>query len=801
MKRSIKKLLASLLALAMIASVAPLGAMAEETEAVDTSFVFGTGSYGGFNYDTVAHEYGKQVGGIGGKASDDLALAFVYDSDEPLANDKRWSYPFTHIEELGTSGGSKGVYFEFNIYADGNATARVDCATSNILLWAPDGTVSIPTHAGTTVTTTLERGKWHKVGLSLNESNGGRFGVYFDGVRATDDAATWDRTSAAKSPLYFSIEKNSTNGIVAYDDPSYTVWYGSASNYSNVVKPNDIIQTTTSDYFDLEEDKSISVKKYMEDIDTYKANLAEVFTNESEVRLLCDDMTTEASAFEEVENVLVKTVTNAYYQYTVNEYVKSGVELIGLEKVKDEGSTADDNWLGNVFIVDNQKVAVYSNEFQNLATVSSERLIEKGLVSTEGYTLSYVDENKEPATSSSIQGGFVKASKEGEEDIYIEIVNKYNVKDPVELTAGILDKRGSTLTSATGVAGKASDDVSHGFVGNTHTWTQAKYYFNEEEVISTNPRGTRTYVFNMYVDGDAVARFGIMYDTSAYYLMEWHGATGDLYLPATGTSMSSTSEMKLETGRWHQVAFSMDRATGGKSLLYIDGKVYDKSAAGEIGWNNYNGIALGVGFNATSGKVLFDDIVVYNGFYDPEGDVVKAVSATENFALDPSNNVIYCQNFDVAGLKDAILENTDASDVKLYADSTMAQEATEINADTYVMTTSANGLRFAYYTVKSMDEAPVPEFTFNLSTYTFDVTTKVINAEKDTILYLATYSDDDTLVNIVTKPIGADELNKDITVRAAYGSDSVKKVKAFLWYEGLKPIAYATQEIPAAPAE
>jgi len=789
-----KKILASLLALAMIATLVPFAAFAEET--VDTSFVFGS-TYGKYNTNSVPRRF---IGGIGGKAIDDTALAFVYEADGILTTNCRWEYPITHITDDFTTSASnnKGIYFAFNIYADGGVIARVgNNASGDVFKWYEDGRLVITRHGDSALTISMERGKWHKIGLSYNEGDGGRYALYVDGKLVTGNAGGWQAFSNRGS-LYFGIEKDSEKGMVAYDDSSYQTWYDASSKYSKTVLPNDVVVPGASRYFDFEDDGSISAKKYISDIKTYGATLADAITNESEIRLLAEDMKTEATTFDEVKYVLVKTITNAYAYYTFNEYTKTDIDLIGLE-VAENTSTSSDNWISNIVILDNTKVAVYSSELRNLSTVSSARLIEQGLISTTGYTLSYVNKDKNPATSNSVQDGYIKASKEGEDDIYIEIVNKYNVRGPMELTDCTVDKRGSTLTSATGVAGKSSGDVSHGFAGTTYTGStasqkEAKYYLSEpkEDVISTHLDGTRTYVFNMYVDGDAIARLGMMHGTGAYYTCQWKGESGDFYAHATGTSMSSTPDLNLATGRWHQVAITMDRGTGGKLELYIDGKLLQRIVDEDLGWNNYTGIALATYCESTSGKVLYDDIEVYNGFYDAEASNVAVKSSSDDFIVDTDNKVIYYQNMTTSHeIATAALANTNATSAKVFADNTFTAEASELdNGANVVMLTSPDGIRYEYYTLKPISELPAPVITITPSKTTFTVSGKIISDLSGYTMYVATYTNDDTLVSVAPVVIDGSMLYKEFSNKYAFGSGGVK-AKVFLWKADQTPLTFA----------
>lgn len=792
-----KKILASLLTVAMIATLVPFAAFAEET--VDTSFVFGTGSYGSFRSQGIP---GVQIGGIGGKAQDDLSMAFVVDSDFN-GQESRWQYPTTHIsaDAIG-SGGTKGMYCSFNMYADGDTVVGVGYGSnlSAILKWEADGTLTYNIEK-VNHTIMLERGKWHKVVISVCEGVGQRVGLFIDGVLLSTTSDLGWSGWASKTPFLFGVPATSGTGTVAFDDPYLTLWTD-YNTYGKTMKANDVAIAANTDSLTFDtEAKTISLNHYPESYAAFVASVAEGFTNETEIRILTEDMSAVATTVEDAKIALVKTINNAYDYYTFNEYVKTDVEKVGLSKVKDDSSIAGDNWKSNIIIV-KDKIAVYSSTLRNLSWIDSTRLL-GGLVSNNGYILSYVDENKNPATASNVTDGYVKASKDGEEDIYIEIVNKYNHQGPLEVTDWTVDKRASTLTSATGIAGKPSDDTSSGFLATTYTGetpsqAEPKYYFKEDAVISTHPDGTRTYVFNMYVDGDAIARIGMMYGTSAYYVMKWEGATGDFYAPASGTSMSSTPEFKLETGRWHQIAISMDKGTGGKVEIYIDGVLYQKGIDDNHGWNNYQGIALGAYCFSTTGKVLYDDIETYNGFYDAEDANVAVKSVTSNFIIDKDNKVIYYKNMTTPSeIVSAVIANTNASTAKVYADNTFASEATTLdNNSNVVVLTSPNVLRYEYYTLKAYSEIPAPEFAFDLGETTFTVSAKIKADYTGSTIYVATYTSDNTLVAVTPIALDASDYNTEFSQKFAYGSGG-QKVKVFLWDGEQNPVSYAEADRPA----
>ncbi|MBE7052633.1 MAG: hypothetical protein E7395_08755 [Ruminococcaceae bacterium] len=798
MKKSMKKILASLLTVAMIATLVPFAAFAEET--VDTSFVFGTGSYGSFRSQGIP---GVQIGGIGGKAQDDLSMAFVVDSDFN-GQESRWQYPITHIDDnaVGNSGGTLGIYYSFNMYADGDAVIGIGYGSniSSILKWEANGNVTFK-KAGVNTTHYIERGKWHKVAISQADESGRRLALFIDGVKLSGNAdAGWGTWNPGKNPLLFGVLGTSGIGTAAFDDPYMTLWSG-GNTYNKTMRTNDIAIAVNTDSLTTDTTaKTISLNHYPDSYDAFVASIAECFINESEIRVLTEDLCCEATTVEDAKVALVKTINNAYDYYTFNEYVKTDMEKVGLSKVEDDSSIGGDNWKSNIIIL-KDKIAVYSSTFRNLSWIDSTRLLE-GLVSNNGYSLSYVDYNKNPAVANSVTGGYIKASKDGEEDIYIEIANKNNVQKSIELTEWNLDQRASTLISATGVAGKTSDDVSHGFLATTTETTnnkhEAKYYHKTDLNIAVNPDGTRSYVFNMYVDGDAIARIGMMYNTSAYYAMEWEGATGDFYAPATGTSMSSTPEFKLETGCWHQVAITMDKGTGGKLEIYIDGKLLQRIVDEDIGWNNYQGIALATFCQTTTGKVLFDDIEIYNGFYDAKDANVAVKSVTSDFIIDKDNKVIYYKNMTTPSeIVSAALANTNASTAKVYADNTFASEATTLdNNSNVVVLTSPNGLRYEYYTLKAYSEIPAPEFAFDLGETTFTVSAKIKADYTGSTIYVATYTSDNTLVAVTPIALDASDYNTEFSQKFAYGSGG-RKVKVFLWDGEQNPVSYAEADRPA----
>ncbi|MBO5369224.1 MAG: hypothetical protein J6B23_00955, partial [Clostridia bacterium] len=201
MKKSFKKVLVSLLCLAMLATMIPFTSLAADAE--ETEVIFGTGGSNGGNTEVNA----AYVGGIGGKAADDTAYAFTF-GETATTSSRRYQYDLTEY-----TAGTDEFTYEFNMYADGDAVAWV-CYSSgyNLLRWDPDGKLWYNYNGTLTEFGTLTRGEWHKIAVSFR--SGCRFVYYVDGVYVSDYSG-W---TSKPNTLGFGYSNNSANGVVAFDD-------------------------------------------------------------------------------------------------------------------------------------------------------------------------------------------------------------------------------------------------------------------------------------------------------------------------------------------------------------------------------------------------------------------------------------------------------------------------------------------------------------------------------------------------------------------------------------------------------
>ena len=135
-----KKVVSLIMAVSMIVCLFSAVAYADEQ---DKDFVIGTGDYGYVNNPTKIQM--TEIFGLGGKAEDDSSMAFVLD-EEGFSISIMWMYPLTHIDDslIGTSGGAKGAYCTFNMYADGDPTVRITYKGSyEFITWKADGTATV----------------------------------------------------------------------------------------------------------------------------------------------------------------------------------------------------------------------------------------------------------------------------------------------------------------------------------------------------------------------------------------------------------------------------------------------------------------------------------------------------------------------------------------------------------------------------------------------------------------------------------------------------------------------------------
>ena len=312
----------------------------------------------------------------------------------------------------------------------------------------------------------------------------------------------------------------------------------------------------------------------------------------------------------------------------------------------------------------------------------------------------------------------------------------------------------------------------------------------------------------MYAEGDALLYFG---SAKGMHIFDWM-PNGDVYITRYegGKSIKDANPVcNLPRGQWHHVAYSQDRPSN-RGELYINGNRYVSETGLLPSWNFYKGISLCLNGSAdytedsVGDRALFSDVEYHEGFYYRDNQDIDVTNATEDFVIDETNNVIYTQNIStVDALKAAVLANTDASSVKVYADNTFAVEATELADTNVVFVTSANGIRYENFTLKAMSELPDPTVSVKAGNYVFEAkTSRIAEVNNGLTLVMASYTDSNKLVSVLYQPLTANDIGNALDVKLSNG-EGATNVKAFLWRDGFKPVAAASDVIPVpeTPAE
>ncbi len=800
MKKSFKQVLVSLLCFAMMAAMVPFAGFAMGAE--ETIINIGSGgSVGGGGEINASY-----VGGIGGKAYDDTAYTYTF-NETPTASSKRYQYDITEY-----SAGTDEFTYEFNMYADGDASAWI-CYDGgySLLTWKSDGTLLYNYDGTMTEWGKLSRGQWHRVAISYR--TGRRFVYYVDGNYISD----YSKWIAAPSTIGFGYDTGSANGVVAYDDmikykelynnhhsqPYYTA--PSLTSVSKAVKIADNVVGYDADII-------TSSEALLCDITSSDTNAIRLYTDSTHSALISEDTHLTGN-----EAIVVESADKAYSYYTLdNTYIAPAMERVQLVKAEDDNNDPNDNWIVNVKLTDDS-VAVYSHTENKSWRISSDNLIAI-LSSKTGYELSYVDANKEESATNHVTDGFIKAVK-GENIFYIPIIKSYDYergystnKAP-NINVRYRNAYGQTPVTATNVAGNPA--TAFGFAvkpsNNDDRYDIYKLDENLSEAYDINLnkyyRVTCTYMFNMYAEGDAILYFG---SGKGLRIFEWL-PNGDVYITRydyeSGSSIrDSKPACNLPRGQWYHVAYTLDRASN-RGELYINGNRYVSETGYLPSWNYYKGISLCLAGSSeytqesVGDRVLFSDVEYHEGFYYRDNQDIKITDSTNDCVIDTDNNVIYTQNIDtVDALKAAVLAGTDASAVKVYEDNSFAAQASELADSNIVFITSANGIRYENYTLKPMSELPAPQIELVLDTYVVEAKAKILEVNDGLDFWIATYTDSNKLINVKKLSITSSDVGTTVSHKLAYGENATK-VKSFIWRNGFKPVAAASGIVPQTSAE
>ena len=253
------------------------------------------------------------------------------------------------------------------------------------------------------------------------------------------------------------------------------------------------------------------------------------------------------------------------------------------------------------------------------------------LTSSEGYTLSYVDAEKNVPRDvvASVKDGYVLCRKDGENDIYVPVVCQSTpyVFASAGSNFGAHGKDGviSYGEDKSGIGGKTDDDKSR-YISVGETMVTAGVYPRYEYALSSIVKDGNdntcdepfTFETNIYADGDAVMQFAIR----TYVVLQWR-ANGEVWgMNSTSADAFSNSAVKLgelERGKWHRLTIGYD-LNRNRVVIYADGVRLTNSGSrslgktGDAGQLN-NSLRIGLGDTSVNGTIAMDDIIGYKGHY------------------------------------------------------------------------------------------------------------------------------------------------------------------------------------------
>lgn len=727
----------------------------------------------GWSYNTKGGTFNHQHGGIGGKSADDYAYSITV-GEGTEGNNPR-------LERTV----QKGIIhtMEFNMYADGDASAYVGYTYSNTrtIKWDPDGKVYIDKKGTLTHVTTLERGKWHNFAVSHDVPRG-RYRVYIDGVQYTDTTAPW--TTDAKF-VAFGVVKDTSNGMVAFDD--LDAYYGYYLDGANVdFTPSNSISVM----FD-QENKVVKYDEYVySDISALLSDVT-LLSGAQYVNAFADStLSVPATEITEDTVLVFKDSANEFHYYTLeslgDDYIPT-IADIGLTSSNNQVKIGTDS-----IAVLSENISAHSSYF-----ISSEKLCES-LTSSVGYTFSYVDVNKEAAEANSVVDGYVLATSPGGRKAYYPIVRRFDftAATPYRSVAG-----GSKYSlTAKGGAGKDDSDTCEAWSAASAGTAITQPGRSEWKLFGgANADGVYTVVFNVRADGDAVPAIYYRYSDfgdKTHQLFKWN-ADGEWFYhkgdPNAPSAFSHVSGGVMDRSRWQQVAITFDYPRG-RYHIYVNGKLMTETTA-YLSPALAGQIRYGITAPTTNGTAYFDDIETYYGYYYAEDYAINA-NAGDVVALRADDKEVYYDASvitDAASLVAQIKEDTDASVVKAFADATLTTEATTIDESTVVMAISANGKRYTYYKPVAETEA---KYDFKLDGHYLvaSIDRGLANGEDDVKLIAIAKNENGNLYSFTINDVedNGSKFEKKL------GYNPKWSYRVFFWGDNLAPLCPDIEIVPAS---
>ncbi|MBE7050102.1 MAG: hypothetical protein E7394_04945 [Ruminococcaceae bacterium] len=248
-----------------------------------------------------------------------------------------------------------------------------------------------------------------------------------------------------------------------------------------------------------------------------------------------------------------------------------------------------------------------------------------------------------------------------------------------------------------------------------------------------------TLDMNVYFDGNAYPAINALYndDIGASVLLKV-GSDNYVYYNNMGTT--TKSNIRLESGQWHHIVVEFQQSRG-RYALYVNGeKVTDMTSSYNA--NGASKVWIGTASHSFSGKVAYDDFKAYYSAYvaDPADSIKTADSDNLIFNADKTLSYNPYAYTDAAALIQAVKTVAECDYVKVFTDSTYAEEAAELSDGNVLVFTSPSGKAYGYYTIKAISEKDVMMKEVGLSSnsnlvYVLDYSVGVVSHSFDEDYY------------------------------------------------------------------
>ena len=502
-----KRIMAIVAVISMLLSLGLCSYAAEETEATqDDTVIIDDNLQDNVVTNSSTNVAYSYVGGIGGKAEDDMAATFT------VGNTASANMPRIHIGSnvaTDASALTKNPYtIKFKVYADGNATAAVNYRwkdasdTYRLFRWYPDGTYSYNVDGTLVSGGTLARGQWHDIAVVYCSQNN-KYQLYVNDE--LQEGYSGSIAGTYYSLVYMAMEDGSTNGTIAYSD------------------------------------------------------------------------------FE------------AYYGYYVPPFKPTVKNLLaGMSSANSRVAVTSDT------------IAVFSHPTNTAYQINSDDVV-SALTPIEGWTLSYVNSNKTETTVSHVKSGYIKASHDDYDDVYIPVACEGDVIDN-NFSDNAVTYKGTTKATyayADGVAiftagETAIDGYTYAGIGNS---------VGSADALAKVPY---TLKFKMKVTGDAVGVVNYRWDGDNYNIIRINGDGSYTHMNNANTQVSGGT---LQKDTWHDITVVYDSTTDKYQLWVNDEcKITD---LGTLPTNYYSRVVFAIATGSANGTVSFKDFDTYYGYYYP----------------------------------------------------------------------------------------------------------------------------------------------------------------------------------------